>query len=70
MNYIDLIFIIIILSSVYTGWQRGFIMGILDLARWIGSLLIGLRFYPYLSNWLSQNVDWSPVWIPPISFLL
>jgi len=70
INYIDLIFVFIILSSVYTGWRRGFILGILDLVRWIGSLLIGLRFYPYLSNWLSQNVDWSPVWIPPISFFI
>jgi len=70
MNYIDLIFIIIILSGVYTGWQRGFILGILDLVLWVGSLLIGLRLYPYLADWLSLNVDWSPVWIPPIAFLI
>jgi uncharacterized membrane protein required for colicin V production len=41
-NYIDLIFMVIILFSVLTGWQRGFILGIADLVRWIGSLLIGI----------------------------
>jgi uncharacterized protein YkwD len=70
INYIDLIFVVIILSSLFTGWYRGFILGVLDLVRWMGSLLIGLRFYPYLAAWLSRTFNWSPVWIPPIAFLL
>jgi uncharacterized protein YkwD/uncharacterized membrane protein required for colicin V production len=70
LNYIDLIFVFVLLSSVVTGWQRGFILGVLDLVRWFGSLLIGLRFYPYLAGWLARNSGWNPVWIPPLSFLI
>lgn len=70
MNFIDLIFIFIIISSVYSGLHRGFILGTLNLIRWIGSLLLGLRFYPYLVPWLSRAVDWNPVWIPPVAFVV
>lgn len=70
LNYIDLIIIILLFSSVFTGWQQGFILGAADLVRWMGSLLAGLRYYPYLAAWLSHTVDWSPVWTPPLAFLI
>ncbi|MCC9134796.1 CvpA family protein [Pontibacter silvestris] len=70
INYIDILIVLIILSSVVSGWYRGFILGLLDLVRWVGSLLIGLKFYPYVADWLTGNTNWSEVWIPPVSFLL
>ncbi|RDV13990.1 colicin V production protein [Pontibacter diazotrophicus] len=70
MNLIDILLLIIILSSAITGWHRGFILGLLDLIRWIGSLLIGLRFYPYAAGWLEELVNWSTTWILPVAFLL
>ncbi|GAB3531281.1 hypothetical protein GCM10027443_13230 [Pontibacter brevis] len=70
MNLVDILLLLIILSSAITGWHRGFILGLLDLIRWIGSLLIGLRFYPYAADLLEEVVDWSTTWILPVAFLL
>lgn len=70
MNFIDLLLLLIILSSAITGWHRGFILGLLDLIRWIGSLLIGLRIYPYVADLLEEVVDWSTTWTLPVAFVM
>lgn len=70
MNLIDLFLILVVLLSILFGWQRGFILGLLDLVRWIGSLLIGLRFYQPVARWLSSALGWSDVWAVPAGFLL
>jgi uncharacterized protein YkwD len=68
MNLIDLFLIIIVLLAVWSGWQKGFILGILDLLAWIGSLLIGLRFYPYVANFIDKYFSLG-VWTLPVAFI-
>lgn len=70
LNWIDLLLLFLILSSILTGWYRGFIIGVMDLLRWVGSLLLGLRFYAGVAHWLSGVVDWNPAWLPPLAFFL
>ncbi|WP_181308939.1 CvpA family protein [Rufibacter sp. XAAS-G3-1] len=70
MNYVDLLLLFILLSSLWTGWYRGFVYGVLDLIRWVGSLLIGLSLYPYVAEWLGKLVDWNELWLLPISFFI
>lgn len=70
MNLIDLFLILIILLSMLFGWRRGFILGLLDLVRWIGSFLIALRFYQAAAGWLSSAFGWTEVWAMPLGFLL
>ncbi|MFC6998948.1 CvpA family protein [Rufibacter roseus] len=70
MNYIDILIAFIVLSSIWSGWHRGFVLGMLDLVRWVGSLLIGLRLYPNMAEVLEKLVDWSATWLLPISFFL
>jgi uncharacterized protein YkwD len=70
VNYIDLLLILIVLMSAYYGWYRGFILGLLDLLRWIGSLLLGLRFYGPVARWLAPHFDWAEAWDRPVAFLL
>jgi len=70
MNYIDIILILIILSSVTTGFYRGFISGILDIIRWVGSLVLGLFFYKYLTYFFNTYLHWDSGWVAPLSFLL
>ncbi len=68
-NLIDLFLILVILLSVIYGWQRGFILGLLDLVRWIGSLLAAFLLYAPVARLLESYTDWSEVWIQPISFI-
>jgi uncharacterized protein YkwD/uncharacterized membrane protein required for colicin V production len=70
LNLIDLFLILIVLLSMLFGYQRGFILGLLDLVRWIGSMLIGLRFYQPVALWLSSAFGLSDVWAMPAGFLL
>jgi uncharacterized protein YkwD len=70
VNYIDLLLILIVLLSAYYGWYRGFILGLLDLLRWIGSLLLGLRFYQPLARFIAPHFDWAEAWDRPVAFLL
>ncbi|WP_205499990.1 CvpA family protein [Rufibacter psychrotolerans] len=70
MNYIDLLLLFIFLTNLWTGWYRGFLYGVLDFVRWVGSLFIGLTFYPYVAEWLQKLVDWNEMWLLPLSFFL
>ncbi len=70
LNYVDVLLLLIIGLSVLSGWQKGFLIGMLDLFRWIGSLLIALHLYPYAAGLLPGVVDWSEAWITPAAFFL
>jgi uncharacterized protein YkwD len=70
INFIDLLLVLIVILSMLNGWRGGFILGLLDLLRWIVSLLAGLRFYQPVSVALEAVTGWSPVWSRPIAFVL
>ncbi len=40
-NVIDIILLLLVLLSIGSGYRRGFILGVLDLAGWVLSLLAG-----------------------------
>ena len=70
-NLIDILLVIVIVLSLLNGYRRGFILGVLDLAGWILSLVAGLRFYDPVARWLGPRVDlWSEAWDQPIAFVL
>jgi uncharacterized protein YkwD/uncharacterized membrane protein required for colicin V production len=71
INPIDILLVIVIVLSLLNGYRRGFILGVLDLAGWVLSLLAGLRYYHAVANWLGPRIDlWSEVWDQPIAFVL
>lgn len=71
LNPIDILLAIVILLSVLNGYRRGFVHGVLDLAGWILSLLLALRFSQPVARWIGPHVDlWSEVWDQPIAFIL
>ena len=71
LNLIDLLLVVLIVLNLLNGYRRGFILGVLDLAGWILSLLAGLRYYDPVARWLGPRVDlWSEMWDQPIAFIL
>lgn len=70
MNIIDAILILVVFFSVWSGFQRGFIIGLFDLAGWLGSLLLSFYAYPYLLNWMDGNTDSQSIWSVPIAFFV
>jgi len=69
-NWVDIVLVLVIVVSAITGWQRGFILSMLDLVRWIGSWVAGLFFYRPVSSWLGGVTDWTETWRNPIAFIL
>src|SRR5437762_6053047 len=70
-NLIDILLVVLVILSVLGGYRRGFILGVLDLAGWVLSLLAGLRFYPLVARWLNVYVHSLPqIWNRPIAFTL
>jgi uncharacterized protein YkwD len=70
INFVDLLLLLVVVLSVLVGWQRGFILSLLDLIRWVGSLLLALRFYSTVASWIEAYTQWSDVWTRPLAFLL
>ncbi len=66
---IDLILILLLVSHLANGWRRGFLWSVLDLAAWIGSLILAFRFYQPVAGWLGDTFGWSDVWTPPLAFI-
>jgi uncharacterized protein YkwD len=69
-NFIDLLLLALVALSVAHGWRRGFLYGLLDLARAVGGLLFGLRFYHVAARLLAHVAFWPEVWTKPVAFLL
>jgi uncharacterized protein YkwD len=70
VNWVDLVLLVIMLVCAATGWQRGFILSMLDLIRWAGSWLVALIFYKPMSRTLSYIFDWNEIWRNPLAFVV
>ena len=70
MNGVDLFLIIIFLLSVWSGYKQGFIAGIISLFIWVGSLVIALFFYQYVSEWLLRIFPNLQAWSMPLAFII
>ncbi|CAN5485164.1 hypothetical protein BH18ACI3_BH18ACI3_20570 [soil metagenome] len=69
-NWVDIVLVLVIVVSIAAGWQRGFILSMLDLIRWVVSWLAGLFFYRPFAGWLGGVTDWTETWRNPIAFIL
>jgi uncharacterized protein YkwD/uncharacterized membrane protein required for colicin V production len=70
LNLIDLLLVLLVCLQVLQGWRHGFVLGLFDLARWAGSLLIGLRYYQPVAQLMGRWSNWPEEWNRPLAFLL
>ena len=70
VTFVDVLLALVVGLGVWQGWQRGLLLGMLDLVRWVGGLLFALRFYQPAARWLGPRVDWDQAWDEPAAFLL
>lgn len=54
-NYIDLIIILILIYFASEAWRHGFWILMADFISFLGSLILSLRFYKYISQFLKIN---------------
>ena len=70
MNYVDVILIIIIALALWSGYIKGFILGLVDLIIMLGSLGVAIIFYPFVEKLLTNYFSVTGIWGRPISFLI
>jgi uncharacterized protein YkwD len=70
MNYIDLLLIVIILLSMWSGWNKGFLIGAIELIVMAGSLVAAFFGYSFLANIFNKYFPSFGVWTEPLAFIL
>lgn len=69
MNYIDALLIIIVLLSIWSGIQKGFVLGIIELVCWVGGLILTFLMYPYLVSFVEKFIPSISAWAVLFAFL-
>lgn len=69
MNYVDIFLLLVVLLAVWAGWQKGFILGTINLIVWLGSLAIGFCSYEYFADFYRWLFPRLGVWALPLSFV-
>jgi uncharacterized protein YkwD len=70
INYIDIFLIIIVLLAVWSGYQKGFIVGVLQLLSLVAGLVLTFMFYKYAAVFFDRFVPSLSVWSLPLAFIL
>ena len=70
MNYIDILLIVIVLFSIYSGWLKGFIIGALELLMFVVGILLTFLAYPYIVAFLEKHAATLGIWTVPLSFII
>ncbi len=70
MNYMDIILLIVFILAIWGGWKKGFILGSINLAVWVGSLVAGFVLYQFAANLLIHFFPSLGVWTLPLAFVL
>ena len=70
MNWIDILFVLIVTLAMYGGWRIGFIKGTISLLSWAISLAIGFLAYKPFGNFLNDQIGRLGEWSFPLAFIL
>ncbi len=67
---IDIIFFILMLSAIYKGYTRGFIVSVVSLVAIIVGLAAAVKFSTIVANWLKESTNINNHWLPFLSFIV
>lgn len=70
MNLIDIFLFLIILLSVFSGFQKGFILGSIDLLLLILGLVFAFRASGYVAGLFEKFITSIGVWTLPLAFII
>ena len=69
MNLVDVILIIVLLLSIVSSVRQGFILSMLDLLCWLGSLMLAFLIYSSLAGWFDTYFPSIGIWSAPLAFI-
>ena len=68
MNIVDIILIIVISLSIYSGWKKGFIESAFELTIWLGSFLLAFVLSAIILR-LFLSININGIWVRPLFFI-
>ncbi|OGD57113.1 hypothetical protein A2V71_01610 [Candidatus Berkelbacteria bacterium RBG_13_40_8] len=69
MNWVDLVIVLTFGLYVWDGYRRGFLKLSWELVSIILAFILGLKFYPFLSDVLASAFNLAEIYSKPIAFL-
>lgn len=54
-NWVDLVIIIFLVSFIFSGIDRGFLINFIDLTGFLLSFIVALKFYPFAASFIVAN---------------
>jgi uncharacterized protein YkwD/uncharacterized membrane protein required for colicin V production len=69
-NGVDAFLVFLLLFCIWAGWQKGFMLGAVDLVKWITGLLIAFAGYKYVAALIEKITVSLGVWLYPVSFII
>jgi uncharacterized protein YkwD len=69
-NLFDVLLVLVVALSAFTGYQRGAILSLLDMVRWIGGWLLAILLYGPVSNVVGSLITSDETLRVPIVFLV
>ncbi len=70
MNWIDGIFIVLLLSSVIVGSKKGLIRELMAFAVFFASIIASVNYIDLVAVWVYENVGGSPLVCASLSFII
>jgi membrane protein required for colicin V production len=67
---IDICFLVLAVTAIYKGYNRGLIVAIFSFVAIVVGLAAALKLSAITANWLSSNTSISGSWLPFISFTI
>lgn len=69
MTLADGLLVIVLLFSLFAGWQRGFLLATVELLGLLAAVLVAFAAYPAVAQWLVRWQSGFGVWAAPLGFL-
>ncbi|MFN7197563.1 MAG: CvpA family protein [Hylemonella sp.] len=69
MSLADVLICLVVLFSVFAGWQRGFLLSAVELLCLAAAVVAAFMLYPYVAGRLEGPPASLEVWAAPLSFL-
>lgn len=69
-NWIDWSIILVVVYCVYTGWEDGFARLVRDLAAFVGSLWLSIRYHGVVGRFVEEKFGIASVWTEVLGYLV
>jgi membrane protein required for colicin V production len=70
MNYIDIIFLVLLALFSWQGFRRGFVIELASLAALVLGIYAALYFSGYVADFLSNSLSMGPQYVKVVAFLI